>query len=198
MHNDDNDILAANDGMTRRRCLKLGLVAAAGALFPVNALARMAELTSAERAVSLYNTHTGESLKKAVFWADGQYVPETLTDLNRLLRDHRTGDVFPIEARLFDLLYDLQNQLPAGKQFHIISGYRSPHTNNALRGNRAKTGVAKRSLHMKGKAIDIRLPGCDLKLLRKSALAMKRGGVGYYPGSNFIHVDTGRVRWWNG
>ena len=147
-----------------------------------------------ERALSFYHTHTGETLK-ATYWADGAYVPQTLNELNRLLRDFRTGHVDAIDPRLFDLLAQAQRLTGSeGKRFEIISGYRSPHTNDMLRAS--STGVAKKSLHQEGKAIDVRLPGVELGNLRKAALAMQGGGVGYYPESNFVHMDTGRVRFW--
>lgn len=186
----------SSKGLSRRDCLKLGLLAAAGTLLPVQAMARMAELSSAERTLSFYNLHTGEQLKKAVFWVEGRYIPESLDEINYLLRDYRTGEVEPIDPNLLSLLYKLKAQLPTSTPFHVISGYRSPQTNSRLRQNGG--GVAKNSLHMMGKAIDIRVPGCDLSVLRKTALALKSGGVGYYPSSDFVHVDTGRVRWWNG
>ncbi len=146
-----------------------------------------------ERKLAFYNTHTGEKLK-TTFWADGQYIQESLTDINKILRDHRTGEIHPIDPELLDLLHALQNKVERKDVYSIISGYRSPATNAML--NKKSSGVAKHSLHMQGKAIDIRLSGCELKNLRNAALALKRGGVGYYPASNFIHVDTGRVRFW--
>jgi uncharacterized protein YcbK (DUF882 family) len=111
-----------------------------------------------------------------------------------ILRDHRTGDVHDMDQGLLDLLYLLQTRVESRQTFQIISGYRSPKTNAMLSGK--SKGVAKRSYHMQGKAIDIRLNGCDLKQLHKAALSLKAGGVGYYPSSDFIHVDVGRVRRW--
>lgn len=146
-----------------------------------------------ERSLSLYNTHTGESLKR-VFWAEGTFIPESLAEINKLLRDHRTNDVAAIDPQLLTLLGTITNLVSPGDTLHVISGYRSPQTNQALAGH--SNGVARRSLHMDGKAIDIRLPGKDLAYLRNSALSLKRGGVGYYPKSQFVHLDTGRVRSW--
>ena len=146
-----------------------------------------------ERALGFYNTHTDETLK-TVYWAEGKYQPEGLREINRILRDHRTGDVHRMDERLLDLLYLLQAKTGRKGSFHIISGYRSPATNAML--NARSAGVAKRSYHMQGKAIDIRLPGYDLKKLHQAALALKAGGVGCYPSSNFIHVDAGPVRHW--
>lgn len=148
---------------------------------------------AAERELTFYNTHTGESLN-CTYWADGQYLTEGLTELNRILRDHRSGEIYPIASELIDLVYALDQKVGGTRPFEIISGYRSPKTNTKLRNK--NSGVAKRSLHMSGKAIDIRLPCCELKDLHRAALALKTGGVGYYPGSNFIHVDIGRVRSW--
>ena len=153
----------------------------------------MAAKPTGERKLAFYNTHTGEETR-ATYWVEGEYVQEGLIDLHKVLRDHRTGEVYPIDPQLLDLLHGLQHRVDHYKPFSIISGYRSPKTNAML--NKKSNGVAKRSLHMQGKAIDIRLPGVDLKHLRKAALAMKAGGVGYYPASDFIHVDTGRVRFW--
>ena len=146
-----------------------------------------------ERKLKLRNLHTGEKIK-ATYWEDGKYIPETMRDVANLLRDHRTGDKHRIDAGLMDILYDLQLRIGNKREFHVISGYRSPKTNRML--NSRSKGVAKKSLHMRGRAIDIRLPGTELRNLRKAALSMKAGGVGYYPQANFLHVDTGRFRTW--
>lgn len=146
-----------------------------------------------ERSLSFYNLHTTESLK-TVYWHRGDYVPSALDEINRVLRDHRTDETHEIDPRLLDLLCDLRLRLDTRETFQIISGYRSPATNALLHAN--SDGVATRSLHMDGKAIDIRIPGRALSLLRKTALSIKAGGVGYYPSSNFVHVDVGRVRSW--
>ena len=145
-----------------------------------------------ERALSLYNLHTTEKVK-VVYWADGDYIPESLTAINRLLRDHRTGSVHEIDRRLLDVLSQLRTKLDSTETFQIISGYRSPQTNAMLRGQ--SSGVATHSLHMDGMAADITLPGRSLELIKKAATSMKAGGVGYYP-SQFVHVDVGRVRTW--
>jgi len=147
----------------------------------------------AERVLRLQNLHTGESLK-ATYWAEGRYIAEELAALNRVLRDHRSNETYSMDQRLFDMLYVLQQQVSSNGSYHVISGYRSPKTNAMLNSN--SSGVAKRSLHMQGRAIDIRLPGVELKHLRQAALDLKSGGVGYYPKSGFIHVDTGRTRFW--
>ena len=146
-----------------------------------------------ERSLAFRNLHTGETLR-STYWAQGGYLKDELKGVNQVLRDHRSGEVYPMDPKLLDLLYLLQQTTGISGAFHIISGYRSPKTNQKLRTKSG--GVAKRSLHMQGKAIDIRLPGCDLKHLKDAALSLKAGGVGYYAKSDFIHVDTGRVRRW--
>ncbi|WP_456322990.1 DUF882 domain-containing protein [Hydrogenimonas sp.] len=179
--------------MTRRDFLKKGVAAAAAIAFP-NIILASSAISRSQKRLSLYNIHTGESLR-AVFWAEGEYVDEGIAELNHLLRDFRTGDVKQIDLDLYNLLHDLQSALGAeGKTFHLISGYRSPHTNEYLQ--KHTQGVAKHSLHMDGKASDIRLPGVELAHLRNTALHLRRGGVGFYPKSNFVHLDTGRVRHW--
>ncbi|MDQ1316097.1 MAG: hypothetical protein QG662_2206, partial [Pseudomonadota bacterium] len=130
------------------------------------------------------------------YWIQGDYVPEALAEINRVLRDHRTDQVAAIDTDLLDLLHRVNGTLGNSRPFQIISGYRSPASNQMLAGN--SSGVAKRSLHMQGKAIDIRLPGIPLADLRRAGLNLQGGGVGYYPGSNFVHLDVGRVRTWAG
>jgi uncharacterized protein YcbK (DUF882 family) len=129
-----------------------------------------------------------------VYCAKGRYLPGALADINHILRDHRTGEIKAIDIRLLDLLYALGLKLEDRGPFHVISGYRSPKTNAILRAH--GQGVAKNSLHLQGKAVDIRLPGCDLSVLRHAAMNLKGGGVGYYPGPHFVHIDVGRVRHW--
>ena len=174
----------------RREFLRIGSGVAAALMLPAG-MARAA--SHSERSLSFYNTHTGERLKTC-YWAEGNYVPGGIREINQILRDHRTGDVYDMDQGLLDLLYLLQTRVDSKQTFQIISGYRSPKTNAMLSGK--SKGVAKRSYHMQGKAIDIRLNGCDLKQLHKAALSLKAGGVGYYPSSDFIHVDVGRVRRW--
>ena len=175
---------------TRRDFLKYSAATTAALMAP-SVLARPAP--AGERQLKFYNLHTGEHLS-ATYWVDGLYVPDEIASINHLLRDYRTGELHKIDRQLFDLLYTLQQKVDQPGAFHVISGYRSPKTNARL--NRLSSGVAKHSLHMQGKAIDIRLPGVELKHLRQAALNMHAGGVGYYPRSNFIHVDTGRPRFW--
>lgn len=149
--------------------------------------------SSTPRSLAFHHLHTGEKITRT-YWADGAFVREGLTAINHLLRDHRTDEVYPIDPDLLHLLHALRCTVDSRKPFDVISGYRSPKTNAMLR--KQSSGVARRSLHMQGKAIDIRLPGCDLSRLRKAALSLRAGGVGYYARSNFIHVDTGRFRTW--
>ena len=150
---------------------------------------------STRRALSFYNTHTGERLG-VCYYKNGAYCPGAMGQINRILRDHRTGDIEDMDARLMDLLFTVSQRLGGCSPFHIISGYRSPQTNARLR--KQSTGVAKFSYHMLGRAIDIRLPGCDTHKLRQACLDLKFGGVGYYPRSDFVHLDTGAFRTWNG
>lgn len=144
--------------------------------------------------LSFHNLHTGENLR-AEFWAEGKFIPEALGEINRVLRDHRTNEISAIDPALLDLLHALQRKIETKETFHVISGYRSPASNAKLRTHSG--GVATHSLHMSGKAIDIALPGCKLTDLRRAALSLRAGGVGYYPASGFVHVDTGHVRHWS-
>lgn len=144
------------------------------------------------RALAFSQLHTGERLE-VVYAEQGHYLPEALEHLDHLLRDHRTGEVHPIDPALFDLLYDVR-EATGGGVFEVISGYRSPATNQMLRAHSG--GIAQNSLHLQGKAIDVRLRRVETRLLRRAALALRRGGVGYYPGPDFVHLDTGRVRFW--
>jgi uncharacterized protein YcbK (DUF882 family) len=174
----------------RRRFLKHSAGLAAGSLLPlVPVRASVAEA----RALSLVHTHTHERIQLVYAVADS-YVPDALTSLNRFLRDHYSGEIGPIDPRLFDLLHQVQSLVGEARPFEVISGYRCPTTNAALRETRGG-GVARNSLHMEGRAIDVRLPGVSLSDLRDAAVSLKAGGVGYYP-SQFVHIDTGRVRRW--
>jgi uncharacterized protein YcbK (DUF882 family) len=146
-----------------------------------------------ERILRLHNTHTGESLR-TVFWAEGQFIPDALQDINNVLRDHRNNKVSAIDPQLLLLLDRISAQFGDHPTFQVISGYRSPESNEMLHENTA--GVAKHSLHMEGKAIDVRIAGQDLAKLHKAAMAVRAGGVGYYPDSQFVHMDVGRVRYW--
>lgn len=175
--------------ISRRKFLKLGMLAAA---LPLPAFASQG-LSAAERRLGFSNLHTGEKLDLP-YWIQGNYVPESLEEINRVLRDHRTDQVAAIDTGLLDLLHRVNAALGTSQPFQVISGYRSPASNQALASN--SSGVAKRSLHMQGKAIDVRLPGTPLADLRRAGLLLQGGGVGYYPESNFVHLDVGRVRTW--
>lgn len=174
--------------VSRRQFLQFGLGAAA-----VLTLPRMAWAAAPARNLSFYHLHTGESLK-VTYAEDGQYIPSAMHELNHFMRDWRTGDVHAIDPALLDQLYALQHMVGTTGMYHVICGYRSPETNSMLHAH--TEGVATHSLHLEGRAIDINLPGRDLSSLHKAALAMQAGGVGYYPHSDFIHIDTGRVRRW--
>lgn len=179
--------------LERRRFLKLGAMSTAAVLFPGSVFAAINHLQSPKRKLSFYNTHTGENLN-VCYYIQGKYCPDALDEINHLLRDHRTNEIKPIDTRLLNLLFAISKQVEKRSPIHIVSGYRSPETNAMLRKRSKK--VARKSMHMQGKAIDIRWPGCDLNHLRRIAIALKGGGVGYYPRSNFVHVDTGEVRYW--
>ena len=146
-----------------------------------------------ERILTFVHTHTHERLTVPYF-ADGAYLPAALTRLNTFMRDHRTGDEHSIDPALFDVLNDLRLATRSRSPFQVISCYRSPRTNSLLREN--GRGVAKGSLHVQGCAIDVRLADVDSAVLRDAALELRRGGVGYYRASDFVHVDTGRLRRW--
>ena len=175
-----------------RRLLLRGLPAFAlgMALGPRAALASPRD----ERRLSFLHTHTGARLEVA-FGADGHYLPEGLTRVEDFLKDRLTGERHEIDPRLLDLLHDLRLLTGARDPFAVISGYRSPRTNAMLHARSG--GVANGSLHMRGQAIDIRLADVRTVVLRDAALELRRGGVGFYPGSDFVHVDTGRVRSWS-
>ena len=175
--------------MDRRRFLHTLAMAA-----PVLALPDLAfGAPPGPRVLKFAHLHTAETLE--VEYMDGvRYLPDALASVNHLLRDFRTGDVHDIDARLLDLLHALQTRTGTRRPYEIISGYRSPQTNSMLHSR--SSGVASSSLHMKGQAIDIRLADVPLRSLRDAALDLRRGGVGCYPASNFVHVDTGRVRTW--
>ena len=173
----------------RRRFLRnWGIGVIFGGLLPFESV-----LAASRRELTLSNTHTGERLELCYF-RDGQFVHEACQRLNHLLRDHRTGDVHSIDARLFDVVYAIQTRLGHRGTVEIISGYRSPATNARLHAN--SSGVARQSQHTLGKALDVRLTGMDTARVRDAAVALRAGGVGYYAASDFVHIDTGRVRRW--
>jgi uncharacterized protein YcbK (DUF882 family) len=182
----------------KRNFRRLGLASAILlAVAPVGARAQSHEASSSQsqdHRLRLFNTHTGERID-IVYRRGEQYISDALAELDYFLRDHRTGDVRHFDPRLYDILSDLTSSVGhPGGEIDIVCGYRTPSTNESLRAH--TTGVAKNSLHIQAEAIDLRMPSIDTLTLRKAALALHRGGVGYYPHSDFIHVDTGRVRQW--
>jgi uncharacterized protein YcbK (DUF882 family) len=179
--------------INRRRFLQMLACGSLVAGFPSLATASTRRRHQPPRNLAFLNTHTGERLALTYF-EKGRYISDALQEVNYLLRDHRTDDVYDIDTALLDQLYNLRVMLGINKPFHIISGYRSPYTNALL--HEQSDGVAAKSLHMEGRAIDIRIEGFSTKRLRNAAVAMQSGGVGYYRRSNFVHLDTGRVRTW--
>jgi uncharacterized protein YcbK (DUF882 family) len=154
-----------------------------------------AQDTAASRRISLLNLHTDEHLE-IEYWRQGAYVPEAMSAIDVELRDFRNGERHPMDPHLMDYLVDVAHTLGVDPAFSVISGYRSPQTNANLR--ERSTGVAQHSLHMEGRAIDVRMKGVDCAILAAHAIEMKRGGVGYYRASNFVHLDTGAFRTWKG
>lgn len=154
---------------------------------------KAASKAKAVRFLAFDNLHTGEKTK-LVYWEKGRYVKGALSEINHVLRDHRTNEVTRIDKTLLDQLFILHNKLGSRTPFQVVSAYRSPKTNAMLREHSG--GVAQKSMHVQGKAIDIRLQDKDVLYIRNAALAMNAGGVGYYPESQFVHVDTGKVRKW--
>ncbi|MBK4714741.1 MULTISPECIES: YcbK family protein [Tenebrionibacter/Tenebrionicola group] len=175
----------------RRKLLALGGVALGAALLPTSAFATLS--TPRPRILTLNNLHTGETIKAEFFDGRG-YIQDELARLNYFFRDYRANKVKTIDPQLFDQLFRLQGLLGTRKQVQLISGYRSLATNSNLRAH--SRGVAKNSYHTKGRAMDFHIEGVALSNVRKAALAMRAGGVGYYPRSNFVHIDTGPVRHW--
>jgi len=168
----------------------LGAAAAATAV----ACVRPAPAVSfAPRSIALYNTHTGEWLR-TVYWADGHYIREAVRDINWILRDHHSDEVRPMNAGILDVLGMLRDRLECHDPFLVICGYRSATTNARLHAR--SSGVAAHSYHIKGMAIDLRCEQRSLTHVRAAAMSLRGGGVGYYPHSDFVHVDCGPVRYW--
>lgn len=160
------------------------------------AFAKSKKVEKGVRSLSLHNLHTSDEVK-VDFWVDGAYQPDALAQIDMVMRDHRSNEVCSIDTNLVELLHRLQKDAGrSGKPIEIISGYRSQSTNEMLRAKRKRTGVAKKSLHMLGKATDIKVPGRDTYETYKAATALKGGGVGYYGKSKFVHMDVGSVRTW--
>ncbi|MBN1140592.1 MAG: DUF882 domain-containing protein [Deltaproteobacteria bacterium] len=183
--------------MDRRSFLTAGLLAGCSLAFPLKSWARNALVPDffAEKVLSLYNVNTGESLEKIPFWENGVYLPQQIEIINHFCRDFRNDSVREIDIRLLDMLFDIRQILNRPQaNIHLISAYRSPETNESLR--KKGHGVAKQSFHLVGKAFDIRVEGVELVNLRDAAWRYHQGGVGYYPRSRFVHIDTGPVRSW--
>lgn len=191
--------------VSRRQVLSIGgagaLLSAGSISFATRAVAAPSLIglrKLAVRTLSFDCTNAGAQLKRVDYWVEGEYIPGALSDINWAFRDYRTGEVYPISTDLLDLLYQLGTFLETDCRFELTSGYRSPETNAAL--HELDAGVSSNSLHMKGQAADISVPGRPLHNAYETALAMRLGGVGYYPDpdDDFIHVDIGRVRHWVG
>ena len=176
-----------------RRAFLTSVAGAAMTLAAPGVFASVASTPQRDRELSFYNTHTGEKLT-ATYWSGGNYLDDGIEEISWLLRDHRAEEASAMDPKLLDLLYRLQQKVGQAGEFHVISGYRSPSTNKMLA--KRSSGVAKRSYHMLGQAIDVRLPGYDTSGLKKAAVELKGGGVGYYASSDFVHLDVGRVRFW--
>lgn len=190
---DEGDLVDPAPTIGRRELLRFGFAAAAAAtvLHPEESQAVM---KAPPRQLAFVSLHTGEQIR-AAYWSQGRYLREGMREINRLMRDYRSGAVHPIDPRLLDVLFHLQRRIGGRGPIQVVSGYRSPQT-NALLHEADPDGVATHSYHMEGKAVDIRMPGLPLRTVHKAALSLRAGGVGYYPGSNFVHVDVGPMRRW--
>ncbi|WP_266277696.1 DUF882 domain-containing protein [Methylophaga sp. OBS3] len=179
---------------SRRQLLKTAFGVTAGMLVAPQLMAALPQ--KPERHLELFNLHTGEQLK-TTYWVEGQYQAKEIKAINHILRDHRTNELFPIDRKLIDLMALLLMPYGDTHPLEIISGYRSESTNEMLR-KTGSGGVAKKSYHTLGKAVDIKLAGTKLIDLYEAAIELKAGGVGYYPKDGFVHIDTGPVRHWQG
>ncbi len=186
--------LLSEEGVDRRSFLKGGLTLSATALIStVGVNPVFAASKNGRYGFSVHNMHTGESYK-GVYRVGNEYLPEAFEAINHTLRDHRSDEVFPIDPRVIDIAAAVHRMSGSRKEFQVLSGYRSPKTNNKLRSK--SRGVAKQSLHMSGQAMDLKLPDVSNSRLRELAIKLKSGGVGYYPRSGFVHVDSGQFRTW--
>ncbi len=182
-----------NRHFDRRNFIKIGAQAALYSVLPVSGIAAINRLSAPKRKLFLFNTHTGQKLD-VCYYARGKYHSEALKKINYIFRDHRTQEVRPIHKDLLNLLHSISLALDRPTRIHIVSGYRSPETNAKL--SKKSKNVVRNSLHMKGKAADIRIPDVDTRGLRNVCMNLKAGGVGYYRKSDFVHVDIGLVRYW--
>ncbi len=190
----------ANNNQQRRKFLRKSVTAATvvglGSLASNSfASALTAPIFDPDKRLKLVNTHTWEQLD-VVYWSQGRYIPDSLLKISYLMRDHRADESIDMDPKLIDDLHKLYGLLDSNERIHILSGYRTKATNAKLR--RRSSGVAKFSLHMEGRALDISLPGRSAQQVRTAALSMNAGGVGYYGASGFVHIDTGTVRNWSG
>lgn len=179
---------------SRRSFLKASLLTAFAFLLPEDALAKFSTERQPSGRLKLYNIHTGERVSTTYRDRDGQRNPQAIKELNWLLRCHHTDQQHPIDLHTLDFLDRVNSRLGRNKEIHIISGYRSPDYNNYLISQGHK--VVKHSLHLEGRALDIRIPGTELATLQRTALSFRLGGVGYYPSDDFVHIDSGRFRAW--
>ena len=179
--------------LTSRQFIKGGTLGCLAMYLPAPVIARMVRPVSKPRRLALYNVHTGEYLE-GYYQTSSGYCSQTLEDIDYLLRDRRTGEIKSIDLNLLELMHELSCKLGNHRPIHIISGYRSKSTNQYLRGRSKK--VASKSLHLEGRAVDLRVPGVNLSKVHRVAVSLKGGGVGCYSRSNFVHIDTGRVRYW--
>ena len=177
----------------RRDFLKIGMAAVVGTILPVNTIAATLGNASDERTLRFQNLNTWETLRVCYF-KNNALQPKALCQINYILRDHHTNSIQPIDTDLIDLLYNVDQQIVGETVFQVLSGYRSPQTNQLLR--MQTKGVAKNSFHIQGQAIDIRIAGCNTSCLHDTCIKLQGGGVGYYPRRNFVHIDTGPVRTW--
>lgn len=187
--------------LDRRSFLGIGAATLGGVLIP--ALSTPASAASFKggvigkgaRRIAFRNAHTGESFS-GVYRVGDKYLPDAFSQINTVMRDFRTNQVYPMDPRVLDIIYTVHRMTGQRAPFEILSGYRSPKTNQMLRGKSRRSGVAKKSLHMQGKAIDLNIKDFSTKRLRDIAASLRAGGVGYYPRSNFVHIDSGDVRTW--
>lgn len=186
-------ILNANlNSIDRREILKLGLAGTLATIVPLT-FSTEAHASRNTWRVAFKHAHTGESFN-GVYRVGDKYIPDAFERMNYVLRDFRTGEVFPMDPRVIDIMSLVQRKAGQRTPMEVLSGYRSPKTNAGLRRN--TSGVAKNSFHMYGQAIDMHIKGYSTRNLRKIAVGLRAGGVGYYPKSDFVHVDTGTVRSW--
>lgn len=181
----------------RRTFLKSGLTLSAAAFLSVGSVTPALALPSGgEYRISLKNAHTDETFV-GTYRVGNKYLPQAFERINYVLRDFRANEVFPIDPRAIDIIAMVHKMSGAKVPYSVLSGYRNPKTNAMLReGGGSRTGVAKHSLHMSGQAIDVRMENFSTARLRDLAKQLHAGGVGYYPRSGFVHMDSGTVRAW--